>query len=1222
LSKKLVLCAALVVAAALTAAGPASASFASWVSTLSLAAQRIEASMPAATVTTYADSVDTYKRPDNDYYGKIALAMRALENTSISGPGGTVTFGPYATDGDIESAIVTAFSPAGSVHGALRIFDLGLLSTSPSSPSVTLAALQWANMEWAAAEGHTAAGTPDFLAYASLTALGSFYGALGGEGIINLAAWVRYLPGIDAGFATSLQWVAQLNTRLSSVPGGDALRPAAIGAAIPAFMQHGGNLEAIAWTAELLTLQDASGFFGSAANSTQLKAWNTALAVCALDAMYERDCASQIKSAMDWLVANQVVAAGDDQYTWGGATLLEKLRIAAFVIDCGRAALLDSTPPSVALTAPSSGQAICGDASLSATASDNVEVDRVVFKVDASTVATVIGAGPTYDATVATGAFADGPHTVSATAYDDNNNTASSVASVMVDNTPPSAVSITSPSASAVVGGTVTVKVGATDPTPGSGICNVRLYVDGSGPVASDSTAPYEPAWSSAAFGDGTHALTAVASDCCGHDATSAAVDVVVDNTPPSCSIVAPSPGAYVSGAVSLEADATDANPGVAVAFYLDSTAPASKIGEDTTESPPTPTHGILWDSTGVPDGVKTLVVVATDAAGNTRTATRGFIVDNVGPSVALVAPVENEFISGDSVVWQADASDPAYGVADVKFYRGAVLIATDATPPYTGAFDTTVLSDGTVALSAVATSAGGGFLSATDTNIAVVDNYPPGIAFTAPAAAATVGGTAVAISADASDAGSGISQVTFYVDGTAMGNIIGTDNTAPYSMSWNTVAPPVSNGAHTLYAKAEDRTAKSAIASRSVTVENGVKPGIAWTAPAPNALVNGAAVTLSVDASDNNGIAKVEFYLDAIAPANKIAEDTTAAYSIAWNTKSPTLPVSNGSHVLWARAIDTVADYTDASRAVRVDNQAPGVSFVTPTPAAGATVSGTLTPLAPAQVTIKVDATDYNLAGVASVSIGVFHISPGVPFQTEATQVIVAAPYQITWNTDYLDNGVNRISVTAVDALGNAVTPPLTRTVNVNNASFSDVPFGAFGWQQIERIVRVGITAGCATQPTRQYCPGDPCTRGQMAAFLCRAAGWTLLDPPTPTFADVGRGTTFYRYIETLVAHAVTAGCASTPQRLYCPNESVTRGQMAAFLCRALGLSQYLPPTPTFADVPAGNIFYGYVERVFLVGITTGCLTGPLRYCPDRPVTRDQMAVFLVRAFNIIGPP
>jgi len=231
------------------------------------------------------------------------------------------------------------------------------------------------------------------------------------------------------------------------------------------------------------------------------------------------------------------------------------------------------------------------------------------------------------------------------------------------------------------------------------------------------------------------------------------------------------------------------------------------------------------------------------------------------------------------------------------------------------------------------------------------------------------------------------------------------------------------------------------------------------------------------------------------------------------------------------------------------------------------------------------------------------------------------AAPYEATWATDYLDNGVNEIRVTAVDALGNTTATTLTRTVNVNNRSFTDVNFGDFGWQQIERIVRVGITAGCATSPA-QYCPAFSVTRAQMAAFLCRAKGWTWLDASPPTFADVPKTNSFFGFVERLVAQGVTAGCATGPAQ-YCPNEYVTRAQMAAFLCRALGLSQYLQAVATFNDVPIGNSFRGYVERIYLVGITTGCaLTPGFNYCPNNTVTRAEMAVFLVRAFSIPGPP
>ena len=92
------------------------------------------------------------------------------------------------------------------------------------------------------------------------------------------------------------------------------------------------------------------------------------------------------------------------------------------------------------------------------------------------------------------------------------------------------------------------------------------------------------------------------------------------------------------------------------------------------------------------------------------------------------------------------------------------------------------------------------------------------------------------------------------------------------------------------------------------------------------------------------------------------------------------------------------------------------------------------------------------------------------------------------------------------------------------------------------------------------------------------------------------------------------------------CPTENVPREQMAAFLVRANGLSQLSPPTPTFADVPASSVFFGYVERLFEQGITQGCGTsgGQLLFCPSQPVPREQMAAFIVRAKGLtqLFPP
>jgi outer membrane protein assembly factor BamB len=84
-----------------------------------------------------------------------------------------------------------------------------------------------------------------------------------------------------------------------------------------------------------------------------------------------------------------------------------------------------------------------------------------------------------------------------------------------------------------------------------------------------------------------------------------------------------------------------------------------------------------------------------------------------------------------------------------------------------------------------------------------------------------------------------------------------------------------------------------------------------------------------------------------------------------------------------------------------------------------------------------------------------------------------------------------------------------------------------------------------------------------------------------------------------------------------FCPDAPVTREQMAAFIMRALG--EFNPPAPKqqrFADVPPSNPFYGFIERLAQRGITVGCGGG--NFCPDAVVTRAQMAAFLVRAFDL----
>ncbi|MGF1665922.1 MAG: putative glycoside hydrolase [Acidimicrobiia bacterium] len=151
-------------------------------------------------------------------------------------------------------------------------------------------------------------------------------------------------------------------------------------------------------------------------------------------------------------------------------------------------------------------------------------------------------------------------------------------------------------------------------------------------------------------------------------------------------------------------------------------------------------------------------------------------------------------------------------------------------------------------------------------------------------------------------------------------------------------------------------------------------------------------------------------------------------------------------------------------------------------------------------------------------------------------------------------------------------------------------------------------ITGGCNPPWSDFYCPELSVTRGQMAAFLVRSLGLT---GSGPSFSDTG-GSVFAADISRLAAAGITRGCNPPANTRFCPDEPVTRGQMAAFLVRALELSEV---GPSFSDT-GGSVFAADVSRLAAAGITRGCNPpANTRFCPDQSVTRAQMAAFLHRA-------
>jgi hypothetical protein len=173
----------------------------------------------------------------------------------------------------------------------------------------------------------------------------------------------------------------------------------------------------------------------------------------------------------------------------------------------------------------------------------------------------------------------------------------------------------------------------------------------------------------------------------------------------------------------------------------------------------------------------------------------------------------------------------------------------------------------------------------------------------------------------------------------------------------------------------------------------------------------------------------------------------------------------------------------------------------------------------------------------------------------------------------------------------------------------------GSCAWSAVSNAGWVTITSGTAgngnssiTFAVAQNTSTSP------RSGTVSVAGRTFTVLQGARFLDVPPTHPFYTEIGKLSARGVTTGCTSGN---FCPNQAVTREQMAAFIMRARG--EFNPPAPSsqrFFDVPPTNPFYRFIDRMAVLNITLGCGGG--NYCPSSSVTRGQMAAFLVRAFQL----
>ena len=401
------------------------------------------------------------------------------------------------------------------------------------------------------------------------------------------------------------------------------------------------------------------------------------------------------------------------------------------------------------------------------------------------------------------------------------------------------------------------------------------------------------------------------------------------DTTPPTVSLTAPANGATVSGtAVTVAATASD-NVGVAgVQFKLD----GANLGAEDTTSP----YSVPWNSATATNGPHTLTAVARDAAGNTTTSAGVSVtVSNAGPSCTQTSLNVSAASSDGGFAYLVNRSfgTPADNSANptrsvLKLFENSLELG----PAHSTHANIRNLGQGRFSHWSSTTGAGESLRFAASNNTdprtngrsytycvpgTGPDTTPPTVSLTAPANGTTVSGTTVTVAATTSD-NVGVAGVQFKLDGANLG---AEDTTSPYSVPWNSTT--ATNGPHTLTAVARDAAGNSTTSTgASVTVSNAAPdptpPTVSLTAPANGATVSGTAVTVAATASDNVGVAGVQFKLDG---ANLGAEDITSPYSVPWNSTTAT----NGPHTLTAVARDGAGNTTTSTGvSVTVSNAAP----------------------------------------------------------------------------------------------------------------------------------------------------------------------------------------------------------------------------------------------------------------------------------------------------------
>jgi Bacterial Ig domain/Calcineurin-like phosphoesterase len=709
----------------------------------------------------------------------------------------------------------------------------------------------------------------------------------------------------------------------------------------------------------------------------------------------------------------------------------------------------DTTPPSASITQPADGAMVTGTVDISASASDNIGVADVQFRVDGANLGPADTTAP-YSVSWDSTTVANGTHTLTAIARDAAGNTSSPASvTVTVDNPapPPSPIALVRQTTATGSGSathaipvqptgaghalvaSIAVKAGSSKSVAGVTDSAGGTWTRGPIGFQSGSNSRIE-IWYRAGVPAGITSVTATFSTTATTAANVSEWSGVVTASPldvqagrgNASSTTTSTPPLTTTNADDVLVGALHYTGGAGATLTAGSFTPLSAFTTGTTNG--RAAYRIV-SSTGTYQASWALPAAAT--SGTAILALKGSPLpppDTTPPSVNVTNPPSGN-VSG-TVPLRADASDSG-GVASVRFeIDGSPVGSPDTTAPYEVDWDTTGLANGSDhAVTAVATDAAGNSGTSPAVNVTIdnaptPDTTPPTVSVTAPQPGSFVRGT-VPLAASASD-DVGVASVEFMVDGAS----VGVDATSPYAASWDTSA--LADGSqHSITAVALDTSGNPATSGEvTVTVDN-TAPTVTITAPDGTTPLSG---TVSVEASaadtGGSGVVSVQFKVD---DSDLGTADTTEPYARDWDTTT----ASNGQHRLTAVAVDAAGN-TTTSAAVTVtvlnvappDTTNPTVSVTAPTE--GDNVRGTV-----------------GLAASANDNVGV----EGVQFKVDGQDVGLedtSAPYTTGWDTSSgVPDGSHTVTAVARDAAGNTGSASVQVTVD-NTAPTTTITSPAAG--------------------------------------------------------------------------------------------------------------------------------------------------------------------------------